>query len=234
MRRHGKRFQQAAKQVDQSKTHPLETAVQMLQQLPAAKFNETVELSASLNVDPEKSDQSVRGTVLLPHGTGKSCRVLVFCKGEQEILAKQAGAEFTGGADLIAKVQDGWLDFDVVVASPEMMRDVSKLGKVLGPRGLMPNPKAGTVTTDIPKAVRELKQGKIEFKMDKLGNLHLSIGKRSFKPEELAANGRAALGAIARAKPAAVKGRLLRRVAISSTMSPSVPVSTEGLEETLE
>ena len=230
-----KRFASAVKLVDPKKEHSLEEAAKQLKELPATKFDETVELSVSLNIDPKKTDEVVRGTFVLPHGTGKTRKVIVFCKGEQEVLAKQAGADAVGGAELIEKVQNGWLDFDVAIATPEMMRDVSRLGRVLGPRGLMPNPKVGTVTTDVTKAVQEVKRGKIEFKMDKLANLHIVIGKRSFASEQLAENGRAALGAIVRARPATTKGRMIRRVVLSSTMSPGLALITEGLEtETTE
>jgi large subunit ribosomal protein L1 len=224
-----KRFTQAAGQVEQT-LHTLEQAVEILQQLPGAKFDETVELSVSLNLDPKKTDQIVRGTTTLPHGTGKTRRVAVFCKGEQETLAKQAGADVVGAADLIQKVQDGWLDFDVAIATPDLMRDVSRLGKILGPRGLMPNPKAGTVTDDVAKAIGEVKQGKVEFKMDKLANIHFVIGKRSFQPAQLVENGRSALDAIVRARPSSVKGRLIKRVVLNSTMSPGLPLKTDGLE----
>ena len=225
-----KRFQQAAARIDRSTALPLEGAVKLLKELPGAKFDETVELSASLNVDAKKTDQVLRGTVLLPHGTGKTRKVLVFCKGEQEIAAKGAGADYAGGADLIEKVAGGWLDFAVVIASPDMMREVSRLGRVLGPRGMMPNPKVGTVTTEIAKAVKDAKQGKVEFKMDKLANIHLVIGRRSFNEAQLSENGRTALGAIVRARPSSGKGRLLKRVVLSSTMSPGVAVNMEGLE----
>ena len=229
-----KRFKKAAALVDEKTTYPLDRAVTLLKDMPPVKFDETVELSASLNIDPKKTDQVVRGTVTLPHGTGKTRRVLVFCKGEQELVAKNAGADYTGGAELIDKIQGGWLDFDVVVATPDMMRDVSKLGKILGPRGLMPNPKAGTVTEDVAKAIQELKQGKVEFKMDKLANIHFVIGKRSFAPQQLAENGRVAVQAIVRARPSAVKGRLISRLSLSSTMSPGILVNAEGFEEETE
>lgn len=225
-----KRYTQAAALVDRKKATPLEEAVTALQQLPPVKFDETVELSVSLTIDPKKTDQVVRGTVTLPHGTGKTRRVVVFCQGEQELLAKEAGADAVGGADLIEKVQGGWLDFDVAVASPGMMRDVSRLGKILGPRGMMPNPKSGTVTEDVAKAVKEVKQGKIEFKMDKLANIHVVIGKRSFQPQQLVENARVALEAIVRARPSAAKGRMIKRVILSSTMSPGVPLEAGALE----
>lgn len=226
-----KRYRQGAGLVDQKKAYALSEAVAVLQQMPRTKFNETVELSASLNLDPKKTDQLIRGTVVLPHGTGRTRRVLVFCKGENELLAKQAGADHVGGPEFVQKILDGWMEFDVVVATPDLMRDVSRLGKLLGPRGMMPNPKAGTVTEDVAKAVADVKRGKIEFKMDKLGNLHLVIGKASFAPAQLVENGQAALDAIARSKPGSVKGRLIRRLSLAGTMSPGIPLSTEGLED---
>ena len=226
-----RRYQQAAGLVDRKTSYPLDQAVAKLQEFAPVKFDETVELSVSLNIDPKKTDQVVRGTITLPHGTGKTRRVAVFCKGEKELLAKEAGADYVGGADLIEKIQSGWLDFDVAVASPDMMRDVSRLGKILGPRGLMPNPKTGTVTEDVAKAIREVKQGKVEFKMDKLANIHFVIGKRSFRLEQLVENGRVALEAIVRAKSSSIKGRMIKRLSLSSTMSPSIPIETEGLED---
>ena len=226
-----KRYKAAAATVESKSTYPLAKAVALLKAMPAMKFNETVEISASLTMDPKKTDQIVRGTVTLPHGTGKTRRVLAFCKGENELIAKQAGADYVGAADLIAKVQDGWLEFDVIVATPDMMRDVSRLGKILGPRGLMPNPKAGTVTDDVAKAIQEVKQGKVEFKMDKLANIHFIIGKRSFTPQQLVENGQVAIDAIVRARPASLKGKMLRRLSLSSTMSPGILLPTEGLED---
>jgi large subunit ribosomal protein L1 len=225
-----RRFEQAASRVDRKTPYPLDRAVVLLQDLPPAKFDESVELSISLNIDPKKTDQVVRGTVTLPHGTGKPRRVVVFCKGEDELRAKEAGADYVGAADLIERVNGGWLDFDVAVATPDLMREVSRLGKLLGPRGLMPNPRAGTVTDDVAKAVKELKGGKVEFKMDKLANIHFVIGKRSFTPQQLVENGQVALEAIVRARPASVKGRLIKRLTLSSTMSPGLPVKTDGLE----
>ena len=225
-----KRFTKAAGLVDRTTTYPLDRAVVLLKELPAAKFDETVELSVSLNIDSKKTDQVVRGTATLPHGTGKTRRVIVFCKGEKELQAKEAGADVVGAAELIEKVQGGWMDFDVAVATPDMMRDVSRLGKVLGPRGLMPSPKAGTVTDDVGKAIKEIKLGKVEFKMDKLANIHFVIGKRSFEPQKLVDNGTVALEAIVRARPSTVKGRMIKRVGLSSTMSPGIPIKIEGLE----
>lgn len=227
-----KRFRSAVERIDRSRTYSVEEAVGLLKELPPAKFDETVELSVSLGIDPKKSDQVVRGTVLLPHGTGTIRRVLVFCQGEQELLAKQAGADYVGGTELIEKVQGGWLAFDVVVTTPDMMREVTRLGKVLGPRGLMPNPKAGTVTPDVAKAVQEVKRGKIEFKMDKLANFHLIIGKRSLNPAHLVENAKAAITAIVRARPATAKGRFIRRLVLSTTMSPGIPLTINGLKGT--
>jgi large subunit ribosomal protein L1 len=224
-----KRYTQAATLVQPDKTYLLQDAVTVLKQFPAVKFDETVELSVSLGVDREKSDQAVRGTVSLPHGTGKTRRVAVFCKGEQEVAAKQAGAEYVGTTELIAKIQEGWMDFDVAIATPDLMKDVSRLGKVLGPRGLMPSPKAGTVTDDVAKAITEVKKGKVEFKMDKLANVHVVIGKRSFEPAQLAENAVTVLEAIHRVKPSAVKGRYIHRVVVSSTMSPGVEIDVEAI-----
>lgn len=221
---------QAATLVDRKASYSLEQAVGVLHAFPPVKFDETVEISASLTIDPKKNDQVVRGTVTLPHGTGKVRRVLVFCKGEKELQAKQAGADHVGGVELINKIQDGWLEFDVIVATPDMMREVSKLGRLLGPRGLMPNPKAGTVTDDVAKAVQDVKRGRVEFKMDKLANIHFVIGKRSFAPQQLLENARVAVEAVVRARPASVKGRLIRRLSLSSTMSPGIALKAEGFE----
>ncbi len=226
----GKRYRAAAEKVDPKATYSLDQAAALLKDLPAAKFDETVEISAALSLDPKKTDQVVRGTVLLPHGTGKTRKVAVFCKGEDELKAKEAGADFVGAAELIEKVQGGWLEFDVAIATPDMMRDVSRLGKILGPRGLMPNPKSGTVTNDVAKAINEVKKGRVEFKMDKLANIHFVIGKRSFSPQQLVENGRVAIEAVVRAKPPSVKGKLIRRLSLASTMSPGIGLKTDGLE----
>lgn len=229
-----KRYDLAATLVDRKKVYPLEEAVGLLKEMPKAKFDETVELSVSLGIDPAKTDQVVRGTVILPHGTGQARKVLVFCKGEREIEAKQAGADYVGAAELIDKIQGGWLEFDVAIATPDLMRDVSKLGKVLGPRGLMPNPKVGTVTEDVTKAVSEVKKGKVEFKMDKLANLHVVIGKLSFAAQQLVDNAQAVLGAILRARPAAAKGQFIRRVGLSSTMSPGIAIDVREFTDQQE
>ena len=225
-----KRYRQAATMVEPKRVYPLEQAVSVLKEMPHAKFDESVELSASLTIDPKKTDQVIRGTLTLPHGTGKTRKVLVFCKGEKELLAKQAGADYVGAAELIDKIQGGWLDFDVAIATPDMMREVSKLGKILGPRGLMPNPRAGTVADDVAKAVAEVKRGRIEFKMDKLANLHVVIGRLSFAPQQLTENAQATLQAIVRSRPAALKGKMLRQVSLASTMSPGIFIHIEGLE----
>ena len=225
-----KRYAKAATLLEKKAIYPLDQAVAVLKEMPPTKFNETVELSVSLNLDSKKTDQVVRGTVVLPHGTGKVRKVAVFCKGEKELQAKEAGADIVGGAELIDKVQGGWMEFDVAVSTPDMMREVSRLGKILGPRGLMPNPKAGTVTDDVAKAVKDVKQGKVEFKMDKLGNIHFVIGKRAFEPKQLTENGQAALEAIVRARPPSMKGHMIKRLSLSSTMSPGIPLKTEGLE----
>lgn len=230
MKMPSKRFVKAAGLVQKDNDYTLDKAVAVLKEMPGTKFDETVEISASLNIDPKKTDQIVRGTVILPHGTGKTRKVAVFCKGEKEIQAKEAGADVVGGSELIDKVLGGWLDFDVAVATPDMMRDVSKLGKILGPKGMMPNPKTGTVTDDVAKAIKDVKLGKVDFKMDKLSNIHFVIGKKSFKPEQLLDNGRVALEAIVRARPSTLKGRMLRKLSLSSTMSPGISLKTEGLE----
>lgn len=227
---HSKRFVKAAALVDRKATYPLDKAVTILKEFPGTKFDETVEISAALNIDPKKTDQVVRGTVILPHGTGKVRKVAVFCKGENEMKAKQAGADFAGAGELIEKVMGGWLEFDVAIATPDMMREVSRLGKILGPRGMMPNPKTGTVTDDVAKAINEVKQGRVEFKMDKLSNIHFVIGRRSFQPKQLIENGNVAIEAIVRARPNALKGKMLRKLSLSSTMSPGIALKTDGLE----
>ncbi|MFN7170899.1 MAG: 50S ribosomal protein L1, partial [Candidatus Omnitrophota bacterium] len=196
MKRRSKRFKSAVQFFEKNKVYNLEEAIGILKKMPSVRFEESVNLSFRLGVDPKQSDQFVRGSVLLPHGTGKKVRVLVFCKGEVEKLAKEAGADYVGAGDLIEKISSGWLEFDVAIAHPEMMRDISRLGKILGPRGLMPNPKSGTVTTDIVKAIDEFKRGKVEFKMDKTGNLALRVGKISFTESQLLENVHSALEAV--------------------------------------
>ena len=226
-RKPSKRYKKNATLVEGMKALPLKEAVQLLAKFEKAKFNETVDLAFRLGVDPKQSDQMVRGTVPLPHGSGKVVRVLVFAKpGPTAEAARQAGAEFVGFDDMIKKCTDGWVDFDVAVATPEAMVEVRKLGKVLGPRGLMPNPKTGTVTDDTAKAVREVKAGRVEFKVDKAGNIHVPVGKTAFKPEEIEVNARAVIEAIAKSRPASVKGVFMQSCTISATMSPGVRVDT--------
>ena len=206
----------------EKKIFSVKEALEALQALPAPKFDESFELALHMELDPKKADQAIRGTIILPHGTGKSVRVLVFATGEPERQAKEAGADFVGSDDLMKKVEGGWLDFDTVIATPDLMREVGKLGKVLGPRGLMPSPKAGTVTMEVKKAVEDAKQGKVEFKLDKQSGIHLSVGKRSFSQEALEANIRSLIEAIWRAKPASAKGRYVRSVSLSTSMSPGL------------
>ena len=219
-----KRFKKALEVVDAKKTYLLKEAVGVLAKFPKAKFNETVDLAFRLGVDPKQSDQMVRGTVPLPHGSGKTVRVLVFAKGAAAEAATAAGAEFVGFEDMIAKCVAGWSDFDVAVATPEAMIEVRKLGKVLGPRGLMPNPKTGTVTEDTAKAVKEVKAGRVEFKIDKAGNVHVVVGKASFNAEQLEENARAVIEAVVKARPNSVKGTFINSCTISATMSPPVRV----------
>jgi len=217
------RYNNALKQVDSKKLYPLESAVEVLSKFPRAKFNETIDLAFRLGVDPRQSDQMVRGTVPLPHGSGKTVRVLVFAKSPTAAdAAREAGAEFVGFEDMIKKCQEGWTDFDVAVATPEAMVEVRKLGKVLGPRGLMPNPKTGTVTDDTAKAVREVKAGRVEFKVDKTGNIHVPVGKVSFEVSKIVDNARAVIEAVSKARPASVKGIYIRSCTLSATMSPAV------------
>jgi large subunit ribosomal protein L1 len=219
-----KRYTKALEVVDAKKSYPLKEAVGVLAKFPKAKFNETIDLAFRLGVDPKQSDQLVRGTVPLPHGSGKTVRVLVFAKGQAADAAKAAGAENVGFEDMIKKCQEGWSDFDVAIATTEAMSEVRKLGKVLGPRGLMPNPKTGTVTDDTAKAVKEVKAGRVEFKTDKAGNVHVIVGKASFKPEHIEENARAVIEAVAKARPQSVKGNYLQSCTLSATMSPAVTV----------
>jgi large subunit ribosomal protein L1 len=222
MARHGKRYNAAAKQVDSRRAYKLAEAVELLKKLPKTKFDETLELDFKLGVDPKQSDQMVRGTVALPHGSGKKVRVAVFAKGPAAQAAKDAGADFVGFEDLVKQCQGGWTDFDVAIATPEAMQEVRKLGKVLGPKGLMPNPKTGTVSEDTAKAVKEVKAGRVEFKMDKAANLHVAFGKLSFEAKAIEENARAVLSAVAHAKPATAKGQFVASCTLSSTMSPGL------------
>lgn len=225
-----KRMKEAAKLVDKTKKYSLEEAISILKKSPHPKFNETVDISFKLNVDP-KASQSVRGTVALPHGTGKNVKVAVFCKGEAESKAKAAGAEFVGGSDLVEKVSSGWCDFDVAIATPEMMRDMGRLGKVLGPRGLMPNPKAGTVTEDVAKAIKEVKAGKVEFRMDKQGNIHVPVGKISFEEKALKENAVSLIDAVLAVKVQGSKGELVKGLSVSSTMGPGLKLDSRALTQ---
>ena len=221
--KYGKRYRAAAEKVAQAgHVQDLGVAVRLVKQTAAAKFDETIVISSHLGVDPRHSDQLVRGTVVLPHGTGKSRRVLVLCKGEKEKEAEAAGADFYGSDEYVKKIQDGWLEVDAIVATPDLMGEVGKLGRVLGPRGLMPNPKSGTVTFDIAKAVRELKAGKIEFRVDKGANVHAPLGKASFSEEKLLENASTFLRELLRARPAAAKGHYIKTLTLSSTMGPGI------------
>jgi large subunit ribosomal protein L1 len=222
-----KREKAAGAVYDREKAHGVEEAIGILEKLPRAKFDETVDLSLRLGVDPKHADQMVRGAVVLPHGIGKTVRVVVFAKGEKDKEAREAGADVVGAEDLVERVQGGWLEFDSAIATPDLMGQVGRLGKVLGPRGLMPNPKLGTVTFDIGRAVREAKAGKVEFRVDKAGNVHVPVGKRSFNQTQLSANALALLEAIIRAKPSASKGQYLRTVTVSSTMGPAIKVDVQ-------
>ncbi|HEU4886981.1 MAG TPA: 50S ribosomal protein L1 [Thermoanaerobaculia bacterium] len=228
MAKHGKKYRAAAGKVEQ-RPYQLDEAFGLLKQIAFAKFNETVELSMLLGVDPKHADQMVRGTTLLPHGTGQTKRVLVIAQGEKLKEAQDAGADMVGGDDVVEKIQGGWVDFDAVIATPDMMRSVGKLGKVLGPRGLMPNPKTGTVTFDVAKAIQEIKAGKVEFRVDKTAIIHVPVGKISFTADQLKDNAAAIINAVRKAKPPAAKGKYVRSIYVSSTMSPSVAIdSTVG------
>ena len=214
---------------DEEKPYPVEEALEIIKKLPSAKFDESVDMSLRLGVDPKHADQMVRGAIVLPHGIGKTVRVAVFAKGEKEREAREAGADVVGAEDLVERIQGGWMEFDSTVATPDLMGQVGKLGKVLGPRGLMPNPKLGTVTFDVGRAVREVKAGKVEFRVDKAGNVHVPVGKKSFAADQLVANALALLEAIVRAKPSASKGQYLRSITVSSTMGPGIQVDVQRI-----
>lgn len=224
MRRKGKSYRAALAKIDRNHRYPLEEGLRLVHETARAKFDETVEVVVRLGVDPRQADQNVRGTVVLPHGMGKPVRVLAFAKGEKEREAQEAGADYVGAEDLIKKISDGWLDFDKAVATPDMMGAVGRIGKILGPRGLMPNPKTGSVAMEIGKAVREIKAGKLEFRVDKAGIIHAPLGKVSFGAEKLSDNARAVLAAILRAKPASAKGNYVQGVTLSTTMGPGVKI----------
>jgi large subunit ribosomal protein L1 len=225
----GKKFEAASEKIEKGKEYLLEEAINKVKELSHTKFDETVDLAFNLGVDPRKSDQMVRGTVVLPHGTGKTLRVLVFAKGEKEKEARDAGADFVGADDMVEKITKGWLDFDKVVATPDIMGVVGKLGKVLGPRGLMPNPKLGTVTFDVAKAVKDIKAGKVEYKTEKAGVVHVPIGKVSFDAQKLQENAKAIVESVSKAKPSTSKGKYLKGLHISSTMGPSIRVDINSV-----
>src|SRR5712691_237554 len=228
-RKQGKQYQAAAKQV-QARPYQLEEAVPLLQKIKFAKFNETVEVHLRLGVDPKHADQMVRGTVVMPNGLGRSKKVLVIASGDKQIEARDAGADFIGGEDMVNKIQsEGWTDFDAVIATPDMMRSVGKLGKVLGPRGLMPNPKTGTVTVDVARAVKEIKAGKVEFRVDKTGIIHAPVGKASFATDSLVSNAHALVDSVVKAKPSAAKGKYLKSATLCSTMSPGIALDLTEL-----
>lgn len=230
----GKRFKEAYEKVDRDRLYSPREAVKILKEFPSAKFDETVELSIRLGVDPRKADQMVRGAVTLPKGTGKTMRVAVFAKGENARAAEAAGADVVGAEDLGEKISGGWLDFDAVVATPDMMPTVGKLGRVLGPRGLMPNPKSGTVTDDVGRAVGDIKGGRIEYRTDKHGNLHMIVGKKSFEPGDLIENYAAIIDEVIRAKPAASKGRYLKSIALSTTMGPGIRIDPQKSKDLVD
>ncbi|WP_227764093.1 50S ribosomal protein L1 [Zhaonella formicivorans] len=225
MPKHGKKYQEALKLIDKDKLYEANEAIELVKKTSTAKFDETVEAHVKLGVDPRHADQQVRGTVVLPHGTGKTRTVLVFAKGEKAKEAEAAGADFVGAEELIAKIEGGWLGFDVAIATPDMMGAVGKLGRVLGPRGLMPNPKTGTVTFDLERAIKEVKAGKIEFRVDKTSIVHVPLGKVSFDQEKLVDNFQTFMEALIKAKPAAAKGQYLKSVTLSSTMGPGIRVN---------
>lgn len=230
MPRRGKKYQEALKLIDRAKLYDPQTAMNLVKQTATKKFDETVEASIRLGVDPRHADQQVRGAVVLPHGTGRTVRVLVFAKGEKAKEAEAAGADYVGAEDMAEKIQGGWLDFDVAVATPDMMGVVGKLGRILGPRGLMPNPKTGTVTFEIEKAIRDIKAGKVEYRVDKTGIVHVPIGKASFDADKLVGNFAALMDAIVKAKPAGAKGQYIKSIAVASTMGPGIKVDPQAAQ----
>jgi large subunit ribosomal protein L1 len=222
MKKHGKKYRAATEKIEEGRKYDLEGGVAKVKEIAFAKFDETVELTVWLGVDPRKADQLVRGTIVLPHGLGKSKTVLVIAQGDKLREAEEAGADFVGGEDLVNRIKGGWTDFDAVIATPDMMRLVGQLGKVLGPRGLMPNPKTGTVTPDVVTAIKETKAGKVEYRVDKTGVIHVGVGKVSFENDKLRENAKALLDAVVKAKPATAKGKYVKKVNLASTMSPGV------------
>ena len=222
MKKHGKKYRAALEKIEEGRKYDLQSGVDKVKEISFAKFDETVELTVWLGVDPRKADQLVRGTIVLPHGLGKSKTVLVIAQGDKVREAEEAGADFVGGEDMVNKIKTGWTDFDAVIATPDMMRLVGALGKILGPRGLMPNPKTGTVTFDVATAIKETKAGKVEYRVDKTGVIHVGVGKVSFEPNMLRENAKALLDAVVKAKPATAKGKYVKKVNLASTMSPGV------------
>ncbi len=227
-----KRMKQSRELVDRERAYGLRDAVELLKSAPVTKFDESVDLAVNLGVDPKHADQMVRGGLVLPHGTGKTVRILVFAKGDKEKEAQAAGADHVGADDLAKKIQEGWLEFDRVIATPDMMGVVGRLGRVLGPRGLMPNPKLGTVTMDVGRAVAEQKSGKVEYRVEKAGIVHVSVGKKSFSVDQLVANATALIDALVRAKPASAKGTYLKKISISTTMGPGLRIDPSSVEVT--
>ncbi|MBT8762872.1 50S ribosomal protein L1 [Desulfohalobiaceae bacterium Ax17] len=234
MPKHGKKYRKAKERIDTAKRYAVEEAVKLALETAYANFDETVDIAVRLGVNPKYSDQMVRGAVTLPHGLGKDVKVLAFCKGEKEAEAKEAGADFVGGEDLVEKIKSGWLEFDKAVATPDMMAHVGKIGRILGPRGLMPNAKTGTVTFDLANAIKELKAGKVEFKVDKAGVVHAPLGKVSFGPEKILENLKALVDTLQRLKPASAKGTYFRGMAVSTTMGPGVKIDTSSIRNLLD
>jgi len=230
----GKKYKEAKNKIERTKRYPLEEALQLLPETSYARFDEGIDIAVRLGVDPKKPDQMVRGTVVLPHGTGKEVKVLVFAQGEKEKEAREAGTDFVGGEELVEKISGGWLEFDRAIATPDMMKVVSKVGKILGPRGLMPNPKVGTVTFDVGKAVQDVKSGKVEFKVDKAGNLHVAVGKVSFGQEKLKENILALMDSVIKAKPASSKGTYVKGLTVSTTMGPGIKVDPLSVKSPLK
>jgi len=231
LKKRGKKYEAAIELVDRTKTYDLNEAVELVKKTATANFDETVELAFRLGVDPKQADQNIRGAVVLPHGTGKTQRVLVFAKGEKIKEAEEAGADYIGDEEIIAKINGGWFDFDVIVATPDMMGEVGKLGRVLGPKGLMPNPKTGTVTFEVAKAVNDIKAGKVEYRVDKSANLHVIVGKVSFEDEQLIENLEAMIETVVRVKPQSSKGKYIRNAAIASTMGPGIKIDVSPYEK---
>lgn len=225
MAKRGKKYQESLKLIDKTALYDIKEAIELVKKTAKANFDETVDVAVRLGVDPRKNDQQIRGAVVLPHGTGKTQRVLVFAKGEKAKEAQAAGADYVGDQEYIDKINEGWFDFDVIVATPDMMAEVGKLGRILGPKGLMPNPKTGTVTFEVEKAVKEIKAGKVEYRVDKAGNVHVPIGKVSFETDKLVENFETVIEALIKAKPATAKGTYLKNITVSSTMGPGIKVN---------